>query len=668
MTAPRAALLMAASLAAATVARLTLADPQSAAAPRQVRGPATGAVNGEAMARPAPAGPRPDTSAILAAHGGSRLRLLLAWLAGADDAALAGMAVELEKEKSGETLSIRLLMARWAEVNPAALLAWADRQRGGAAGFHGQNAIEAWARVDFDKAWAACAERPQARGSAMLGLTAVDPAKSLALLRADPALLDDIGVTRLSELFARLAGHDPAGAASLLEGASAARLASCSSGVALAWMRRDPAAAIAWLGTLPATVRGDMAREAGEWLARHAPEQIPALLESLPAGRARTGIAAAAFEHLARRDVAAARAQLDAMPEGPGRQYCRALLLQQLVRTGDDTAALALAGQIGWSVSSDWAPDSWRAKTDGSSQGNSSGIPPPLADAPRELLARIAARDPRQAADILLANYRLGIGPEKLLAKAAAANPAGLASAILERRDEACASGCLSSVISTWAIKEPSAAVAWINAAEPQGVDRARMEFALYSSWGLSDPEAMLRWAATRSVETNTEAWAFLAHSRASYAASRADEFFAAAPTLQAVSQLLQNLSSAQQQEVLRKMPDHLSIGNSQAMTNWLNQKPDEASAWVSGLPPGERRHSVTAPLVHWLLSTADYEAAFQWSTTLPAEQRASLLQQSASAWSRSDPAAAASAIRAAGLPEQEAAALLQSIPPVHQP
>ena len=53
------------------------------------------------------------------------------------------MADALVKGPTGDRLDVRLLMARWAEVSPAALVAWADRQRGGRDGFYVQNAIEA---------------------------------------------------------------------------------------------------------------------------------------------------------------------------------------------------------------------------------------------------------------------------------------------------------------------------------------------------------------------------------------------------------------------------------------------------------------------------------------------------------------------------------------------
>ena len=657
MQLPRALAIMGAGLAAGLSARIAFVSPGGLpSAHRPGTGQQTQAGD-TAAHEPAPHGPRPDTSVIFTASGGSRLRLLMAWLPGADDAALLHMADELAKDPTGDRLDIRLLMARWAEVSPAALVTWADRQRGGRDGFYVQNAIEAWARVDFDSAWAvASTERPENRGAALLGLTAVDPAKCLALLRADPALLGLTGFTLMGKVLTRIARTDPAGVASLLEGASVARLSSMGSSIALAWVQRDPAAAIEWLGSLPLSARGAVAEEAGEWLASHAPEQLSALLAALPAGIARTTIAAAGFENLAQRDSTAAQRQLDTMPGGPARQYCRALLMKQLIRAGDDAAAITLAGQLGWHVSHKWGPN-YQATETGSSSSVTSGLSTDFSQLLGELIGRIAAHDPRQAADLLASGA--GIPSRELFAAAAEHDPAALAAAMMARTGDPRAGENASHVISVWAAKDPAAAAAWITTNAPRGQDRASMEAALYSLWGSSDPGAMLRWTATRGPETNGAAWAYLAQFQRAYTAAHLPEFFASGQT-QAVPNVLNNLPPAQQQEALRLMPDSMSINISRPMTNWLNREPEKASQWVRDLPPGARRDSAAAPLAQWLLSAGDYEAATHWSATLPAEQRASLLEQSFTKWSRTDPQAAIKAVLSAGLPPEEVVRLVE--------
>ena len=665
MQLPRALAIMAAGLAAGWSARIAFVSPGDA--PRS-RGHGFGkpvpAVE-STKAAPAPHGPRPDTSAILAARGGSRLRLLMAWLPGADDAALLHMADELVKDPTGDRLDVRLLMARWAEVSPAALVTWADRQQGGADGFYGQNAIEAWARVDFDSAWAAAStERPENRGAALLGLTAVDPAKCLALLRADPALLGLTDFTLMGKILTRIARTDPAGAASLLEGAPAARLSSMGSSVALAWVQRDPAAAIVWLGSLPLSARGVVAEEAGKWLASHAPEQLSALLAALPAGNARTTIAAAGFENLAQRDSTAAQRQLDTMPDGPARQYCRALLMKQLVRAGDDAAAITLAGQLRWRVSPAWGPNYQSTKTEGM-QFARSGISTEFDQALGELIGRIAARDPRQAAELIA---KEAITSPALLTAVMEHQPGVIAAMLREFTKAADSADYIMPAINAWSAKDPAAAAAWITASAAQGEERVRMEETLIAPWSYSNPDAMLRWARTQSKETSGTAWKYLAERQPAYTAAHLPEFFAAGQA-EAVPSLLSNLPPAQQQEALRQMPDSMSADVAVSMTNWLTTEPEKASQWVRDLPPGARRDSAAQPLAEWLLVAGDYEAATHWSATLPAHQRASLLEQSLTKWGRTDPAAAIKAVSGAGLPPEEVVRLVkllenQSPPP----
>lgn len=126
MQLPRALTIMGAGLAAGWSARIAFVPPGGAA-------PATGhgfgkplAADETTTAAPAPPGPRPDTFVILAASGASRLRLLMAWLPGADDVALLRMADEMVNEIAGYRLDIRLLMARWAQRDPLAAAAWVE--------------------------------------------------------------------------------------------------------------------------------------------------------------------------------------------------------------------------------------------------------------------------------------------------------------------------------------------------------------------------------------------------------------------------------------------------------------------------------------------------------------------------------------------------------------
>jgi hypothetical protein len=396
MNLPRAIALMLAGLAVGTGVRLAFTLPAEPSIPdgagvteRSVSQPSGGGIENP--------GPRPDEQDILNARGGKRLRLLLAWLTGSDGDELLRMADALAISGPEENLSVRLLMARWAEVNPEAMIVWARAQRdeSRAGEFFADNAIEAWARVDFDNAWAAAAAMPFTRGSALLGLTAVDPDKCLRFLNANPSLLDLTGFTDMADVINRLAAREPSGTAALLGSGPQSRFMKFANGVALAWAKSDPAAAIEWLENFDGSVRSALAESAGKWIAAHAPEQLPTLLARLPAGRARGLIEAAGVAQLAASDPAAARRQIDGMPAGPLHQYCRGLVMMELLRGGDDSGAAALAAQMGWNFRnyfpSDGDPsDPMRRFRYGEEDAIKSSL--------RELLSRIAEKDPREAA------------------------------------------------------------------------------------------------------------------------------------------------------------------------------------------------------------------------------------------------------------------------------
>ena len=164
MKSPHAILLMLTGLAGGIGGRLAFTAPVEKESSRSGRaGEIWAQQAAEAAAKAEKPGPRPAEASVLTASGGSRLRLLMEWLPGAGEEELLRMAGALTDSDQEENLSIRLLMARWAEVNPSAMLKWARAQMNDSAGdgFYISNAIECWARVDFDKAWAvACADLP----------------------------------------------------------------------------------------------------------------------------------------------------------------------------------------------------------------------------------------------------------------------------------------------------------------------------------------------------------------------------------------------------------------------------------------------------------------------------------------------------------------------------
>lgn len=656
MSVPRSAALVLAGLAAGVAVRVLFPLPEKAEGRAGRRFQTAGNVE-VSGARPVPAASaRPLAADILAAQGGSRYRRLMAWLPGATEEELARLATDLARENT-ENLSIRLLMVRWAEVNPAALLAWADAS----GGFYQSNAIQAWARVDFSAAWAAaCTTHREWRTAALLGLTAVDPAQCLRRLRDEPALLRlDADFADMNKVLTRIAQHDPAGAAALAVTAPERARRPALRNIAREWMKVDPVAAIAWLRTLDPAMRRDGAESAGDWLGEQAPEHLPALLDALPAGPARSSVAAAAFASLARRDPAAARAQLDAMPDGPARQHHRALFMRELFRGGDEAGALALAEKLGWHIQGEWLPGYSETKT-GSSSSVSYGDVGELKETFGDLLTSITARDPGRAAEIIAAHPELlsldsdafETGPAD---QVASEYPEMLAAAFLARRVDPRARKMAGQVIGWWSKTDPAAAIAWVDAHVIVSTDHSLLMSAVLPHWAEQDPAALATWATGRVAPLHYEAWHQLAGSAPGWVAAHPNEFFAA-NVQSALPTLLEHLAQNPEQEraILQHMPDTMDADISPAVARWLQVDAEEASQWVRDLPPGARRTNATGAMVGWLNEAGDRDAAFRWAATMPEEERAPLIKDTIAAWAQEDPQAAATAITGSGLPAAE--------------
>ena len=672
MKTPRALLLMLTGLAGGIGVRLAFTLPAQDGA--SARGGRAAEKSAPPKTEPATekAGQRPEEAAVLTAHGGSRLRLLLAWLPGADGDELLRMAGALTSPPQDENLSIRLLMARWAEVNPAAMLAWARTQSGEShvSGFFVSNAIEAWARVDFDGAWsAACNGLPLTKAAALLGLTVVDPGKCLDLLRADPSLMDsrnseaadpfDSDFETMEIVLKRLAAKEPAATAALLDSGPAARMHKFADSIALAWAKSDPAAAVAWMQRLDPGVRAASVEEAAKWIAGHAPEQLPALLESMPAGQARSTLQADGFSHLAATDAAAARRQLDAMPASPSRQFCRGLLLKELVHQGDEAGALALASQLRWQVKEEWCPGSSQTVYSNGGGSSSQGEDAPIRKAMSELMGRIATRNPQEALAIFAKSEYEAVS--ELLTGEKEMNPAGLAAAFLAAGDHEAMDHC-DYLANTWARHDPAAAAAW--AVANGGASRDRLLDKIMTPWS-SDAPAMMAWAATVDAGTVASAWEHLVIQNHAYVSAHLDAFLAAAPPKSLENVLTQGgYDAGAQRSVLRHLPDDTNAPIGNAMQHWLTDKPEEAAQWVQSLPQGTRRNSATVAVVQHANSTGDHEGAFAWAATLPGGPQTSALTETVRAWGAKDADAAERAIRGSALPAEEQQKLLDTLPP----
>jgi hypothetical protein len=614
------------------------------------------------VSHPVATEPRPEKEAVLSAHGAFRLRLLLAWLPEATDEELRRMADDLKRTATDESLGIRLLMARWAEVNPQALLSWAKAQpqtgySWSAKFFYIENAIESWARADFNAAWAAAAgDLKNCRASALIGLTAVDPEKCLRFLAADPSLLDLAGTQDMTKVLARIASRNPAGAAALLESAPEARQMHLAASVAEAWAKSDPAAAVKWMNTLPADVRtADSMASAALWVAAHAPDQVPALLEELPAGGLRSAIVAADLKRLVAEDPAAARQRLDDMPPSTSRQYGRALLMQGLVHSGDIAGATEQARQLGWHMLDTWSPVSTYRNFEYNLSATDGGPGETPLGTMKDLVGRIATSDPKSAAAILAT-----IGAEEQLAQGAAlSNPAGVATALAAMPHDGYAFLACQAIVSNWASTDPNAVAAWMGTAPLDSEQRKSFTTSLFSSWSRSDPAAMVEWASQQGVVEH--AWEMIP---SSYRVDHLDDLLAENTTNRA-RDLLVDLPphSEDARRLIQQMPDDVNVDMSSVVKEWLKDNAQAASGWVSELPGGLKKERATESLTEWLLyEERDYEAAFRWAATLSGGKGENLTAQALNKLNGMDPAKAEAAIRASSLSPEAQQRYLNSL------
>ncbi len=479
-----AALLMLTGLAAGIGGRLLVASHAETGKPTPKSG--TGSRSSSSLAS-APAAARSPEQAILDSGGAARLRLLLAWLRGANAGELRQMADRLMSKDTYDLLPLRVLMTRWAEVDPGGMLLWARTGNQGRylpASLPGE-ALAVWAGLDFESAWAAAlSSQPAARGYALLGLIPSDPARVKQMLLEDPALLDLRG---MGEVIANLTARDPAAATALLESVSPARQVKLAGEAVLAWAKTDPAASAAWLATLDAPIRAATTEKAVEWFAKNAPDTLPALMDGLPPGRTRSILEAAGLAHLVETDPGAARLQVDAMPDSVARQYGRGLLLTDLVRHGDEAGALLLAEQLGWEVRMEWSPYYSEIVSNGSSQSFFNRDDDPTRKAMQTLLCRLAETDPGTITGILSSHPRIVMD---FFSGSIETSPGALATVLLDRSGQEDMRYQLEVLTSYWTSLNPEAAASW-------ALSRGNARLGpILQQWGNSDPAPAMMWAA----------------------------------------------------------------------------------------------------------------------------------------------------------------------------
>jgi hypothetical protein len=99
-------------------------------------------------------------------------------------------------------------------------------------------------------------------------------------------------------------------------------------------------------------------------------------------------------------------------------------------------------------------------------------------------------------------------------------------------------------------------------------------------------------------------------------------------------------------------------------MESWAAAEPAEASEYLAALPPGPDRDAPAAGFARGLIRV-DPVAALQWGATVQAaDLRAAMLEELASRWNQTDPAAARAVLDSVpGLTNEERASLINSAP-----
>ena len=199
--------------------------------------------------------------------------------------------------------------------------------------------------------------------------------------------------------------------------------------------------------------------------------------------------------------------------------------------------------------------------------------------------------------------------------------------------------------------------------------DRQQALVALAETWGSNDPSAALRWAESLSGDEKTSALASLLPEQARNNPGEA------AAKLQA---LLDNPGNASG-SVLQTATGNLA-------KEWAGRNPDEAGAWVAGLPAGAAAEAGAAALVenwssHDPIAAADWlatlpeggvkdaaiqplvesirqndpETAFSWGMSMKdAAKRSTVMEETIRNWNTNDPEAARAAVQQANLSSEE--------------
>ena len=261
------------------------------------------------------------------------------------DEKIMGLLRDLEGDEAAE----ESLVAHWAQRDPAACLQWLRKQRYDVnhPGFHKTRALfRTWAATDAGAAWAAAMKERTRPGYGDAAFEVIETAMQHSLEEGGKLLAQLPEFPTMYFFPKNLWETDPA---SLVKVAvPAGRVPDKSLVNALqeplqAWSKKDPAATLAWLQSLPQEAAGPLLVYAMDGLGTHDPTAAASLISQLPSAAMRE----AATEHLVRgwitKDPAAALL-FAAQQMGPRRNAALTEITNALALNGSATMLQTVGG------------------------------------------------------------------------------------------------------------------------------------------------------------------------------------------------------------------------------------------------------------------------------------------------------------------------------------